>query len=70
MISLVILLFSVANVFATTVPAAKGDDIFYADGRIYVVVATVVIIIIGLFAYLFSMDRRLKKIEKKSTHKN
>lgn len=42
----------------------------YASGKIYVVVACVVLILLGLLFYLFSIDRRLKKIEKKSTGKN
>jgi CcmD family protein len=39
-------------------------DIFRSSGKIYVVVATIVIIFVGLAIYLFSIDRRLKKIEK------
>jgi len=34
------------------------------SGMIYVVIATISIIFIGLAIYLFAMDRRLKKIEK------
>jgi len=39
-------------------------DEFYKSGRIYVVIATISIIFVGLAIYLFSIDRRLKKIEK------
>jgi CcmD family protein len=35
-----------------------------SSGKIYVVIATITIIFIGLAIYLFSIDRRLKKIEK------
>ena len=35
-----------------------------SSGKIYVVIATIVIIFAGLAVYLFSMDRRLRKIEK------
>jgi len=35
-----------------------------SSGKIYVVVLTIAIIFAGLALYLFSMDRRLKKIEK------
>jgi CcmD family protein len=38
-------------------------DALRSSGKIYVVVATIVIIFIGLAIYLFSIDRRLKKIE-------
>ncbi|PJJ79419.1 CcmD family protein [Mucilaginibacter auburnensis] len=34
------------------------------EGKIYVVIVTIVIIFAGLSVYLFSIDRRLKKIEK------
>ncbi len=40
-------------------------DTFRKDGKIWVVVAVIAISFIGLFAYLFSMDRKLTKIEKK-----
>ncbi|MGB4400486.1 MAG: CcmD family protein [Daejeonella sp.] len=35
-----------------------------SSGKIYVVVSVLVVIFIGLAFYLFSMDNRLKKIEK------
>lgn len=34
-----------------------------ASGKIYVVVAVLAIIFIGLLVFLFNIDRRLKKIE-------
>ena len=39
-------------------------DKLRVDGKIYVVVICVTIILVGLLIYLFSLDRRLKKIEK------
>jgi len=49
--------------------AQQSDHVEMADelrssGKIYVVVATITIIFVGLAIYLFSIDRRLKKIEK------
>ncbi len=49
--------------------AQQANDVEMADpmrssGKIYVVIATISIIFIGLAIYLFAMDRRLKKIEK------
>jgi len=38
----------------------------YSSERIYVVVVCVAIILFGLLFFLFSIDRRLKKLEKKS----
>ncbi|MEM9328058.1 MAG: CcmD family protein [Bacteroidota bacterium] len=46
--------------FAQDVEMADG---FRGDGKIYVVVAVVLLILIGLFAYLVFLDRRLKKLE-------
>ena len=39
-------------------------DTLRSSGKIYVVIVTVAIIFTGLAIYLFSIDRRLKKIEK------
>jgi CcmD family protein len=66
------LIFLVAMLFSfTAVNAQPGSDIQMADalrtsGMIYVVVITIVIIFTGLAIYLFSIDRRLKKIEKEN----
>jgi len=51
--------------------AQANNDVEMADqmrssGKIYVVIATIVIIFIGLAIYLFTIDRRLKKIEKEN----
>ena len=39
-------------------------DVMRSNGKIYVVVAVVVTILIGLFVYLFSLDRKISKMEK------
>lgn len=50
---------------------AQDNNVEMADslrnnGKIYVVVICIVIILLGLLAYLFAIDKRLKKIEKES----
>lgn len=40
-------------------------DTFRSDGKIYVVVAIVLIILIGLFAYLFFLDKKITRLEKR-----
>lgn len=50
---------------------AQGEGSAIADTlagseKIYVVVACVAIILAGLLIFLFSIERRLKKLEKKS----
>ena len=39
-----------------------------SSGKIYVVVIVLTVIFIGLIAYLFSIDRRLKRLEKTNNH--
>lgn len=41
-----------------------GTDLMRSNGKIYVVVAVVLAILIGLFAYVFSLDRKISKMEK------
>lgn len=62
-------LMSALNLFAQD-NGIEMADALHSNGKIYVVVVCVVIILIGLLFYLFAMDRRLKKLEKKSGHKN
>ena len=57
-----VLLLSCAGAFAQD--KVEMADELRSSGKIYVVIATVVIIFAGLAVYLFSIDRRLKKIEK------
>jgi CcmD family protein len=40
-------------------------DTMRSNGKIYVIVAIILIVLIGLFAYLFSVDRKISKLEKK-----
>jgi K+-transporting ATPase A subunit len=67
--SIFILLFAALNLFA------QNNDIEMADalrqnGKIYIVVICIVIILAGLLFYLFTLDKRLKMLEKKSGSKN
>jgi CcmD family protein len=39
-------------------------DNFRKEGKIYVVVSVVAVILIGIFVYLFMLDRKVTKIEK------
>ena len=42
-------------------------DTMRSNGKIYVVVAVCLIILIGLFLYVMSVDRKLRKLEKDSS---
>ena len=61
--ALITLLFICSAIFAQA-PDVEMADTMRSSGKIYVVVATIAIIFAGLAIYLFSIDRRLKKIEK------
>ena len=50
--------------FAQQATNVEMADTMRSSGKIYVVIATISIIFVGLAIYLFSIDRRLKKIEK------
>jgi len=65
---LILLCLTLSNfaVFAQGNSGTGMADEFYKSGRIYVVIATICVVFIGLAIYLFSMDRRLKKIEKEN----
>ncbi len=39
-------------------------DVFRQDGKIYVVVAVIMTLLIGLFIYLFWLEKRISKLEK------
>jgi len=39
-------------------------DQFRADGKIYVVVAVILVIMAGMFFYLYRIEEKIKKLEK------
>jgi len=43
---------------------AEMADTMRSNGRIYVVVAVVVLILLGLFLYLVRLDKKITRIEK------
>ena len=51
--------------------SAQASDIemadqFRADGKIYVVISVVSVVLMGLFAYLFRLERKVTDLEKRS----
>ncbi len=46
--------------------ATTNADFMRSNGKIYVVVAVVVTILVGLLSYLISIDRKLSRLEKES----
>lgn len=64
-----LMLLSAFNLFAQNNDTEMAT-LMRSNGKIYVVVACVAIILVGLLAYLFVIDKRLKMLEKKSADKN
>jgi CcmD family protein len=62
--SLILLLLSFLAVQAQSGKDVEMADVMRSSGKIYVVIGTIVIVFAGLAIYLFTIDRRLKKIEK------
>ena len=62
------LLLVLACLFFYTGSFAQGspnsEDLMRSNGKIYVVVAVCLTILIGLFLYVLSVDRKISKIEK------
>ena len=45
--------------------ANTNTDVMRSNGKIYVVMAVVVTIVTGLFAYVYSIDKKISKLENK-----
>lgn len=60
--TLVALLVSFSAVAQDKANALEGT--FFDSGKIWVVVAVAGIILLGIFAYLFKMDKALRKLEE------
>jgi hypothetical protein len=56
--------------FGAKAQEASNNDamasLMRSNGKIYVVVAVVLTILFGLFAYLIRLDRKISKLEKES----
>jgi CcmD family protein len=50
--------------FTATAQEVEMADEMRAEGKIYVVISIIMIVLIGLVVYLFTMDRKLSKMEK------
>lgn len=44
-------------------------DQFRADGKIYVVISVVLLILVGLFIYLFNLGKKITRLEKEISKK-
>jgi uncharacterized membrane protein len=62
LLSLIAVIMPIAGTIAQS-PSVKTDYL-ESSGKIYVVVAVIAVIFIGILALLISLERRLAKIEK------
>lgn len=65
-VSLLLLLMISINLQAQETVVEDTASLMRSNGKIYVVVAVVVTILLGLFAYVFNLDRKISKLEKNS----
>jgi CcmD family protein len=66
MLSLLIALLASANLFAQEVEMA---DALRADGKIYVVVAVLSVVLAGILFYVIRLDRKITRLEKETGDK-
>jgi CcmD family protein len=59
------LMFVLANFTTNAQNEVEMADQFRADGKIYVVIAVISIILVGFFLYLFRLDRKITHLEKR-----
>lgn len=50
--------------FSTVFAQGNETEFMRSNQKIYVVVAVLFVILLGLIGYLFSLEKRLKKLEK------
>ncbi len=62
-VSLFALLLAALPAFSQEVEMA---DTMRSEGKIYVVVAILVVILVGLIGYVFALDRKASKLERKA----
>lgn len=48
---------------------AEMADVMRSNGKIYVIVGIILIVLVGLIAYLFLLDRKITRLENKLDNK-
>ncbi len=61
---LLLIVFNTAVVFAQGNKQAEMADAMRSNGKIYIVVAVCLTILIGLFIYVSGIDKKITKLEK------
>ena len=64
LMSLVLLIMSSLPTLAQSSNEIAMADAFRAEGKIYIVVAVILLIFAGLVVYMVRIDRKVKRLEK------
>jgi len=56
--------FLLVNFFANAQPEVNMADTMRSNGKIYVVIAVILTILLGLILYIVRLDRKISKLEK------
>ncbi len=59
-------LFICLSIFVNAQEKTEMADTMHSNGKIYVVVAVVVTILLGLILYVFRLDRKISRLEKEN----
>lgn len=60
---LLALMVGLSSLTAAAQSEVEMADVMRSDGKIYVVVGIILIILVGLFFYLFRLDRKIARLE-------
>lgn len=63
LLNLILAMLVLSSTTVNALQEVEMADTMRSEGKIYVIVAIVLIVLTGLIVYLFLMDRKLKKIE-------
>jgi CcmD family protein len=60
----------ISSFYQVAAQTTAPTDFMRSNGKIYVVMAVVVVIVVGLLLYVISLDRKITKIEKMKNKDN
>lgn len=60
----------ILNVAACLGQEVEMADKMRQDGKIYVVIAIILLVLAGVFAYLITLDKKVKKLKEELEEKN
>jgi len=60
----ILIMFFCGGLFAQEANQVEMADKFRAEGKIYVVVAVALIVLVGIFVYLIMLDKKVNKLQE------